>query len=242
MQRGVRVVSLLVLGSAWIVHTIPVLQEPFNLTQENFDLAQFMGKWYEVAVVSTCPHYMQRKRGNPIIVALKLQHVASDDNFTMTATSFRNGSCQQMSTDYDLTSTPGRFFHHIARFEADVDSFVVHSNYDEYAMILLLSVEKPSGNKTTSFKLYSRSMSVRAAVLEDFKTLVRQHGGRDDAIIMNQDKGVCVPGERVTQPVTAQPQNLLPKRWKTNPVTPVVPAQEEHAGNGLPGEAKQLTV
>ncbi|KAM6901542.1 protein AMBP-like isoform 2-T2 [Lycodopsis pacificus] len=206
MQGAVSAVSLLVLGSAWLVHTVPVLIEPFILTQENFHLAQFMGKWYEVAVVSTCPHYMQRKRGNPVIVALELQHVASDGNFAMTATSFRNGSCKLTSTDYGLTNTPGRFFHHIARFGADVDSFVVHCNYDEYAMVLLLSTEKPSGNKTTAFKLYSRAMSVRATVLDDFKTLVRQHGVSDDAIIMNQNKGVCVPGERVTQPVTAQPQ------------------------------------
>ncbi|XP_054467896.1 protein AMBP-like isoform X2 [Anoplopoma fimbria] len=206
MQRVVSLWSLLVLGSACMVQAVPVILEPLVLTQENFDLARFMGKWFEVAVVSTCPHYMQRKRGNPVIVALELQHVASDGNFTMTATSFRNGSCKKTSTDYSLTNTPGRFFHHVARFAADVDSFVVHSNYDEYAMLLLLSIEKPSGNKTTSFKLYSRSMSVRPTVLDDFKTLVRQHGVSDEAIIMNQNKGVCVPGEQVTEPVTAQPQ------------------------------------
>ncbi|XP_056289290.1 protein AMBP-like [Pseudoliparis swirei] len=230
MQRGVSMVSLLVLGSAWVVHTVPLPLEPFNLTQDNFDLAQFMGHWYEVAVVSTCPYYMQRKRGNPFSVALELQHVASNGSFTMTTTSFRNGSCKQMSTDYALTSTPGRFFHHFARFEADVDSFVVHSNYVEYAMILLLSVEKPSGNKTTSLKLYSRTLSLTASVLEDFKRLVRQHGGSVDAIIMNQNKGWCIPGERVTQPVNPQPQ-----RWEIDPVPPVVPAQEEYAGNVRPG-------
>lgn len=42
-----------------------------------------------------------------------------------------------------------------AGFGADVDSFVVDTNYDEYAMMLLLSTEKPSGNKTTTVKLYS---------------------------------------------------------------------------------------
>lgn len=48
-----------------------------------------MGQWFEAAVVSTCPHYMQRKRGNPVIVAVQLQHVASESNFTMTATTIR---------------------------------------------------------------------------------------------------------------------------------------------------------
>lgn len=42
-----------------------------------------------------------------------------------------------------------------AGFGADVDSFVVRSRYDEYAVMLQLSTEKPSGNKTTNLKLYS---------------------------------------------------------------------------------------
>ncbi|XP_044029131.1 protein AMBP-like isoform X2 [Siniperca chuatsi] len=231
MQRALSLVSLLVLGSAWTLQAVPVLPEPLILTQENFDLGRFMGKWYEVAVVSTCPHYMQRKRGNPVIVALELQQVASEGNFTTTTTSFRNGSCKQTSTDYSLTNTPGRFFYHVARFGADVDSFVVHTNYDEYAMMLLLSTEKPSGNKTTTVKLYSRTMNVRAALLDDFKTLVRQHGMSDDTFIMNQNKGECVPDEQVTKPITTLPQILVPKRSKTDVVLPVVRAQEEDAGN-----------
>lgn len=40
-------------------------------------------------------------------------------------------------------------------FEADVDCFVVDTNYDAYAFIILLSTERPSGNQTTIVKLYS---------------------------------------------------------------------------------------
>ncbi|XP_073333447.1 protein AMBP-like isoform X2 [Pagrus major] len=188
MQRAGSVVSLLVLALAWTLQAVPVLHEPLNLTQENFDLGRFMGKWYEVAVVSSCPHYMRRKSADPVILALDLQHVASEGNFTMTATSFRNGTCKKTSTDYALTNTPGRFFHHVARFGADVDSFVVHTNYDEYAMMLLQGTEKPSGNETITVKLYSRTWNVTAAVLDDFKILVREHGMTGDAIIMNQNK------------------------------------------------------
>ncbi|XP_042365766.1 protein AMBP-like [Plectropomus leopardus] len=229
MQRAGILVCLLFTGSAWILHAVPVLPDPLILTQENFDLGRFMGRWYEVAVVSTCPHYMQRKRGNPVIVALELQHVASESNFTMTAASFRNGSCKQASTSYALTTTPGRFFHHVTRFEADVDSFVVHLSYDEYAMMLQLSIEKPSGNKTTTARLYSRTTSVSAAVLDDFKALVRKHRLSDGAIIMNQNKGECVPGEQVTQPVTTQPQSHDTKRRKRNAALRVAPTQDEDA-------------
>ncbi|XP_067431003.1 protein AMBP-like [Thunnus thynnus] len=198
MQRVV--VSLLVLRWAWILQGVPVLPETRVPIQENFDLGQFMGKWYELAVVSTCPHYMQRKRGNPVIRALELKHLASQANFTMTATNFRTGSCTQTSTDYSLTNTTGQFYHYIARFEADVDTYVVHTNYNEFAMMVLLSVERPSGIKTTTVKLYSRTMDVRAAVMDDFKTLVRQRGLSDDTIINNQNRGECTPGEQVTEP------------------------------------------
>lgn len=51
---------------------------------------QFMGKWYQVAVVSTCPYYMKRKSRNPDMVAVVLQHVDSELNLTKTATSYRS--------------------------------------------------------------------------------------------------------------------------------------------------------
>ncbi|XP_047425389.1 protein AMBP-like isoform X2 [Mugil cephalus] len=188
-----------------------------------------MGKWYEVAVVSTCPHYMHRKRGNPITVALELKHVISEDNFTMTSTTLRNGSCKESSTRYSLTTIPGRFFHHVARFGADVYSFVVDTNYDEYAMLIQLGTEKPSGNKTTTVKLYSRTVDVGAPVLQDFKTVAKQHGMSEDTVIMNQYKGECVPVEGMTE-TTTQPQPPVSKRSKRNVEPPRIPAQGEYAG------------
>ncbi|XP_034565702.1 protein AMBP-like [Notolabrus celidotus] len=206
MQRAGRLFTLLVLGWAWTLKAVPVHPEPLIATQESFDVDQFMGRWHEVAVVSTCPHYMQRKRGRPAMIAMELQHNASEGNFTMTSTSFWNGSCEQTATGYRLTDTPGRFFHHVARFGADVDSFVVHTNYDDFAMILQLGEEKPMGIKTTSAKLYSRTMNVGSAVLENFKSLIRQHGMSDEVIIMNQSKGDCAPGEQVTMPIMTELQ------------------------------------
>ncbi|XP_022624166.1 protein AMBP-like isoform X1 [Seriola dumerili] len=223
MQRAVILVSVLVLGSAWTLQGAHVLPESLTLTQENFNLSQFMGQWYELAVVSTCPHYMKRKRGNPVIVALELQHVASESNFTMTATSFRLCFDQHSRTilpPYCQSATQhiGNTFLSTG-FGADVHTYVVHSNYDEYAMMLLLSTEKPSGNETTTAKLYSRTMDVTPAVMDNYKTLVRQLGMTDGAIIMNQNKGECVPGDPETEPTT-QPQISVAKRLKRK----VVPA------------------
>lgn len=42
---------------------------------------------------------------------------------------------------------------------ADVDNFVVETDYDEYAMLYLLSTQKASGHITQIVKLYSKTPS-----------------------------------------------------------------------------------
>ncbi|RVE65676.1 hypothetical protein OJAV_G00118890 [Oryzias javanicus] len=191
MQEVTRLMVLLVLGST------RTQQSPI-LLQENFDLEKFMGGWFEVAVASTCPHYMQRKRENPLIVALKLHHVPFWSNFTMTTNTLRNSSCIETSVHYFLTNTSGRFFHHVTRFGADIDSFVLHTDEDDGSAVMLqLSTEKPSGNKTRIIKLYSRTADVSPAVLHQFQALAMNYGMSEDAIIINQNKGVCLPGEQM---------------------------------------------
>lgn len=75
------------------------------------DPLQFMGKWYQVAVVSTCTHFMKRKSRNPDIVPMVLQHVDSELNFTKTATSFRSdfSSCWTQFGDFSGTWTEFAF-------------------------------------------------------------------------------------------------------------------------------------
>ncbi|KAM8743887.1 protein AMBP-like [Acanthopagrus schlegelii] len=210
MQKAVILVPLLLLGLTFTLQGLPVLPEPLYTTQENFDVTQFLGTWHDVALASTCPH-IQSHRSDAAIGKLVLQRGATTDKLKATRTVLRHGTCKEMSGDYELTSTPGRFHYHIARWAADVDAYVVHTNYNEYA-IVIMSKQKSSGQKSTSLKLYSRTMSVRATVLEDFKTLVREQGMSDDTIVIKQDKGDCVPGEQVAEPTT----ELEPRRVRRN--------------------------
>uniref|UniRef100_A0A3Q3FTI4 Protein AMBP n=1 Tax=Kryptolebias marmoratus TaxID=37003 RepID=A0A3Q3FTI4_KRYMA len=198
MQKTAVLVSLLILGWICALQGLPVLPDPLYPTQENFDLNKFLGTWRDVAVASTCPH-LQRHRGDMAIGKLQLQKVAVEGKIKMTRTSLRNGTCRQITGDYELTTTPGRFFYHVARWGVDVDAYVVHTNYNEYA-IVIMSKQKSSGDKSTSVKLYSRSMTVRPTILDDFKTLVKQQGMSENTIIIKKDKGDCVPGEQVAVP------------------------------------------
>ncbi|KAJ0015421.1 hypothetical protein NQD34_009041 [Periophthalmus magnuspinnatus] len=180
-------VSFFFVFGAWLAHGTSLQDTPIT-PQNHFNLDQFLGRWFEVAVVSTCPHFMQRKMRSPAIVQLDLNNTES--NISVAATTFRNESCKSTFTNYSMTDTPGKFFYHVPKFNADVDVYVVDTNYVQYALMVLLSTELPEGNTTWIVKLYSRSKEVSEAMMENFKTLVRQQG-IDKTVIMNQDRGQC---------------------------------------------------
>ncbi|XP_076614580.1 protein AMBP-like [Chaetodon auriga] len=227
MQKAVFLVSLLVLGWSWTLQGLPVLSEPLYTTQENFDITQFLGTWYDVAVATTCTHMLSQKR-DAAIGKLVLQSSTTEGKLKSTRTVLRNGKCKEMSGDYELTSTPGRFLYHITRWRADVDAYVVHTNYNEYA-IVIMSKQKPSGIKSTSVKLYSRTKTVRASVLEDFKTLAREQGLSDDNIITKKDKGDCVP-----EPAAEPAAQTAAQRRKRNVVPSLAAADVEGSGDDTP--------
>ncbi|XP_029548130.1 protein AMBP isoform X2 [Salmo trutta] len=222
------VVLTLLLSLVCLIHGVPVLPEPLFPIQENFDLTKFLGKWHDIAIASTCP-WMQRHKGDAAIGTLELQASGTEDKVSMTRSMKKHGTCEQISGDYELTATPGRLTYHIAKWGADVDAYVVDTNYDEYA-IVMLSKQKTGGEKTKSAKLYSRTMELPPTILDDFRRLVREQGMADDTIIIKQNKGECVPG---TEPVAAEPQpEITAPRAKRNIVLPELPA-EEGSGAGI---------
>ncbi|XP_008422211.1 protein AMBP [Poecilia reticulata] len=234
MQKSVALVSLLLLGWIGALQGLPVLPDPLYSTQENFDLSKFLGTWHDVAKASTSP-YMQRYSGERAIGKLVLQKSSTDEKLKMTRTVLRRGTCQERTGDYELTSTPGRFFYHVAKWGADVDAYVVHTNYNEYA-IMIMSKQKSTGDKSISLKLYSRTKTVRPTILEDFKTLAREQGMGDGAIYIRKDKGDCVPGEKVTEP-TSQPEpqpEPEPKRVRRNIVSSLTLDDTEGSGFETP--------
>ncbi|KAL2076887.1 hypothetical protein ACEWY4_027517 [Coilia grayii] len=173
---------LMLVGCLYVapLHGGPLPSEPRLPTQENFSLDRFMGKWYSVAKASTCS-WMQHHKGAPSLVGtLELKKGATAQTVSMTRTMARSGTCKQISGDYRLTDTPGRFHYHVSRWDAD-------------------------GNKTTSVKLYGRSPTLRDTLIDDFKRVVREQGMSEDTIVIKQNKGECIPGEAVANdPPVAQ--------------------------------------
>ncbi|XP_016141492.1 protein AMBP [Sinocyclocheilus grahami] len=149
------VVVVFLLPLLGLLHAGPLPDEPVLQPQENFDVNRFMGKWYDIAIASTCP-WLKRHKGDAAIGSLELQSSGSTQTISMTHISRRHDSCKSISGEYQLTKTPGRFHYHNAKWNADVDSYVVHTNYDEYALVVMYK-QKPGGEKTTSVKLYGKT-------------------------------------------------------------------------------------
>uniref|UniRef100_A0A3Q2XBD2 Protein AMBP n=1 Tax=Hippocampus comes TaxID=109280 RepID=A0A3Q2XBD2_HIPCM len=197
MRKVAFLASVLILACIWASQAL-VLPEPTYPTQENFDLTRFLGTWHDVAVAKTCPN-IDHHRMDSAIGKLVLQRGAADDKLEMIRTVLKDGTCKQKSGDYHLTTTPGRF--HFTKWGTEVDAYVVHTNYEEYALMISVKERSP-GQSSISVKLYSRTMDVRDTVLDDFKRLVREQGMSDDTIIIKQNKGNCEPEEQVEEPAT----------------------------------------
>ncbi|XP_067288681.1 protein AMBP-like [Pseudorasbora parva] len=219
------VVLLFLLSLLGLLHAGPLPDEPVLQTQENFDVKQFMGKWYDIATASTCP-WLKRHKGSAAISSMELQQSSgSTQTISMTRIGLRHGTCKSISGEYQLTKTPGRFNYHVAKWNADVDAYVVHTNYNEYAMVVMYK-QKTGGEKTTSVKLYGRDMQLRQTLIEDFKTLVAEQGMSEDTIVIKKNNGECVPGEQATP----QPQPQIERARRSVVVVP----PEEGSGDDAP--------
>ncbi|XP_075885068.1 protein AMBP-like [Nelusetta ayraudi] len=192
MWKTASVLCLLALGSAWTMPVEPLTAVSAGPTKENFDLSRFMGRWYKVAMVSTCSHLMRRYSANPTLVTVELEKADSATNVTKTTSFPWDGVCKHMTNSYCLTETPGMFVHYSSRLDSDVESFVVETDYNDYAIIVMLSTNRVTGRTSKIVNLYSRSVDVTDEVLDDFKAQVTRQGLESDSIIMGQNQGECV--------------------------------------------------
>ncbi|KAL4617374.1 protein AMBP isoform X3 [Arapaima gigas] len=191
MQSGV-LLLLLVAGAPALGGPLP--SEPLFPVQENFDLDRFMGKWYDVAIASTCP-WLKSHKDHLTAGTSELKPGDSSDTISLTRTAIRHGTCKQISMAYELSSTPGRLFYHNTKWAADVDSYVVHTNYDEYA-IIAMTKQKKGQDPTTTFRLYGRTAELRPTLMDDFNQLVKEQGMKEEDIVIFKNTGTHLSSTR----------------------------------------------
>ncbi|KAJ8339014.1 hypothetical protein SKAU_G00358000 [Synaphobranchus kaupii] len=216
MQRAAVVLLLALVAPAF---GGPVPTVALFPTQENFDKDRFMGLWYDVAIASSSPV----TRYHQAAASMGTWELKLGDSNTMAtmSTASSHGVCKQISAIYELTKTPGRMFQH-SKLGNDVDAYVVHTNYDEYA-IVAISQERPGHKRTISFLLLGRAMELRPTLMTDFNQLVKEQGMGEESIIVLQKKEKCTPGD-----ITLEPEFQRVRR------NVVLPTAEEGSGDAGP--------
>ncbi|XP_005994505.1 protein AMBP [Latimeria chalumnae] len=187
------------------VHGSPLRDEDIQV-QENFDLPRIYGKWYEIAIASTCP-WVKNHKDKMFMGTMVLQEGEQSDRISTTSTRIRDGTCSQITGYYTLTTTPGKFAYHNSKWNLDVNSYVVHTNYDEYSIVMMQKYK--SSNSTTTVRLYGRTQELRDSLHAEFKKFALDQGIDEDSIYILPKRDECVPGEPKAESLMARARRAV---------------------------------
>uniref|UniRef100_A0A8B9NQ28 Protein AMBP n=1 Tax=Apteryx owenii TaxID=8824 RepID=A0A8B9NQ28_APTOW len=161
-------------------------QEEDIQVQENFDAERMYGKWYDIAIATTCK-WMKNYKEKFNMGTLVLGPGLSDDQISTISTRLRYTVLwvQAVAVGAEVTpklSLPGAL--------GPPGSYVLRTNYEEYAVILIK--KKSSFGPTTTLKLYGRSPELREDLIEAFQQLALEMGIPEDSIFILANKGKAV--------------------------------------------------
>ncbi|NXM84837.1 AMBP protein, partial [Oenanthe oenanthe] len=215
--------SLLLSAAA---HGTPIGDQDEDIqVQENFQAERMYGKWFDIAIGTTCK-WMKNYKEKFSMGTLVLGPGPSADQISTTSTRLRQGDCTQVSGEYQKTSTPGKYTYYNPKWQVSIQSYVFRTNYEEYAVILMK--KKSSFGPSTTLKLYGMSPELREDLIESFHQLALEMGIPEDSIFILANRGECVPQETENAP---QPcASLLVQRARRA----VLPQEEGSAAGPLP--------
>ncbi|NWZ65971.1 AMBP protein, partial [Acrocephalus arundinaceus] len=165
--------------------------------QENFEAERMYGKWFDIAIGTTCK-WMKNYKEKFSMGTLVLGPGPSADQISTTSTRLRQGDCTQVSGEYQKTSTPGKYTYYNPKWDMSIQSYVLRTNYEEYAVILM--EKKSSFGPSTTLKLYGMSPELRDNLIESFHQLALEMGIPKDSIFNLANRGECVPQETENAP------------------------------------------
>ncbi|NXU71444.1 AMBP protein, partial [Oreotrochilus melanogaster] len=194
--------------------------------QENFEAERMYGKWYDIAIGTTCK-WMKNYREKFSMGTLVLSSGPSADQISTASTRLRQGDCTRVSGEYQKTSTPGKYTYYNPKWDMSIQSYVLRTNYEEYAVILLK--KKSSFGPSTTLKLYGRSPELREDLIESFQQLALEMGIPEDSIFILANRGECIPQE-----TTAAPEQLRASFPVQRLRRAVLPPEEGSAAGPLP--------
>lgn len=195
---------------------VPSVLEDIQV-QENFDLPRVYGKWFQLAIGSTCP-WLKRFVNKLAVSTMVLGAGATEGDLSVTIKRWRRGVCEESSEVYEKTDMVGKFRYRNTHWNREIESYVVRTNYEEYAILLSKKHSHRHGTTITA-KLYGRESQIRESLVQDFREFALGVGIPEDSIFTIPDRGECVPGEK-------EPEIRLPERFRRA----VLPQEDEGSG------------
>ncbi|NXW71386.1 AMBP protein, partial [Hirundo rustica] len=193
--------------------------------QENFEAERMYGKWFDIAIGTTCK-WMKNYKEKFSMGTLVLGPGPSANQISATSTRLRQGDCIQVSGEYQKTSTSGKYTYYSPKWDMSIQSYVLRTNYEEYAVILMK--KKSSFGPSTTLKLYGMSPELREDLIDSFHQLALDMGIPEDSIFILANRGECVPQETENAPQLCV--SLLVQRARRA----VLPLEEGSAAGPLP--------
>uniref|UniRef100_UPI00398F5B9B protein AMBP n=1 Tax=Pristiophorus japonicus TaxID=55135 RepID=UPI00398F5B9B len=149
--------------------------------KENFDLSQFLGDWYSLAAGCNCP-WFKKAKSQMTINRVTLSANEAMDKMNGSFTYDRNGTCVDMTVEYEIQAIPGVFKYVSPAFNGfRSDIRVAHTNYHEFAFVFYET--KKDGNTTISVSLYGRTPMLGKLINENFKEFALEQGISASALV-----------------------------------------------------------
>uniref|UniRef100_A0A8C5QZ01 Protein AMBP n=1 Tax=Leptobrachium leishanense TaxID=445787 RepID=A0A8C5QZ01_9ANUR len=164
----------------------PVTPDEDAPIQENFQLERIYGKWYDVAVASTCK-WINKYKDNFNMGTMELSAGDTEDEAKVLSTRMRKGICAQYSGMYRKTDVPGKLLYTVPVKGMEFQTYISYTNYNEYIMTY---TKKMKGNQVTkTVKLYGRTPELRQSLIEAFRQFALEQGIPTASIFTSSNKG-----------------------------------------------------
>ncbi|XP_069465874.1 complement component C8 gamma chain [Ambystoma mexicanum] len=153
--------------------------------KENFNFAQFAGKWFLIGVASECEYLKEnnhRVEATTIVVSSK-----ATEKKTLPISTFRklDGICWEIKHEYKQSKVAGSFLLKVRGYNSNVDVLVGDTDYNTYAVLYYQKQRK------LSIKLYARSANVADNIIQKYEKAVSEQGIAEDFIYYFPKYGFC---------------------------------------------------
>ncbi|XP_053551305.1 complement component C8 gamma chain [Bombina bombina] len=156
-------------------------------SQANFNLNQFAGKWYLVAVASECNYLKENNHEVEATIIKTSVSKGIKEVEHLAVSTFRklDGICWEIRQEYQHNKNKGRFVVKARGSRGKLDVVIAETDYQKYAIIYYQRQRK------ITIKLYARTAAVTDDITRRYEQLVSQQGIDMEFIYYFPTYGYC---------------------------------------------------